>query len=155
MTRNSKLILDFFESAWELTGSVRKGQIEWSESWFNNALADKPQVCVVNYDSPKLETFKNVGGSELFIRTAPSFLVCCGQFFKYGSPGTQQLENIEDMREHIAYLLVKHWPTNYGGSLSPLRLALPDDEGSRRWDYESTPRLVWEELIISATKDVA
>ena len=155
MTRNSKRLLDFLESAWELAAPVATANIEWSEAWFNNKLADKPQICVVDVDSPHLQTFKHVGGSELFIRTAPSFLVCCGQFFKYGAPGTQELENVEDMREHVAFLLVKHWPTNYGGSITPLRLALPDDEGTRRWDYNATPRLLWEELIVSATKDVA
>lgn len=83
------------------------------------------------------------------------FLINIWQKIPRGAPGTQEAQNCEDMRREVARILREGLTLgDWGGSISPLRIALPLDDGTPRHEMDREPRILRYELTVVATRDM-
>jgi len=147
------LLSTYIQGEWGLASPVGLTDIFWSTEWFNTKKITYPQITVTDFVSPIFERYKPAAGS-LDMRHRDLFLINIWQRIRRGSSGTQEKENVEDMRREVGRILREGLTkNNWGGSLSPLRLALPLDDGIPRHQTDVEPRILRYELTLVATRD--
>jgi len=92
-------------------------------------------------------------GGTLAIRHRDQYVVNAWSRIIAGGVGTQELQNVNDMRLEIANVFRRGQADSYGGSLSPFGVVLPLDAGVPRHEFDKTPRLLRYELTLVATRD--
>lgn len=146
-------LLEFLKADWALSAPLGTANIYWSEEWFNSRKIEYPQITVTPISSPIAERFSHAGTLRTF-RHHDTYAVNLWHKVKRGGPGTAEVDKIEDMRREVARVFADGHRTNWGGSLSPLRICLPIDDGVPRHELETEPRILRYELTLVATRDI-
>lgn len=145
-------LLEFLKIDWSLSAPLGTANIHWSEEWFNSKKIEYPQITVTPITSPITERFSHAGTLNIF-RSHDTYVVNVWHKVKVGGPGTAEVENVEDMRREVRRVFADGHRTNWGGSLSPLRICLPVNDGVARHELDVEPRILRYELTLVATRD--
>lgn len=91
------------------------------------------------------------------MRAAPVYAINIGYFIPAGdSMGTAKALSVQNMQREIARILREGlgFTPKYGGSLTPIRVAIPDGFGRKLNEMDRTPRLLRTELLVRCTEDM-
>lgn len=149
----NKKILDYLESEWSLASPLDSSEIYWSEEWFNTRKHEYPQISVSPLSTVIRERFKNQPG-DLELRHHSNWLVNVWRRVPRGSPGTREVDQVEDMRQEVVGIFKNGFDSGYGGSLTPIRMIIPLDDGVARHEVNVQPRTLRYEITCIATRDV-
>lgn len=150
---NSEEILDYLQVTWSIADPA-VGDVLWTHEWFDWKDHRSPQIVVSPMWAYRQETW-NTGGSY-DMRAAPAYAINMGYFIPVGSPGTAEAQSLENMQREIARIFREGlgFTPKYGGSLTNLRIAIPDGFGRKLNEMDKTPRLVRTELLLRCTEDM-
>jgi len=140
----------YLQARWGLGAPVAAANITWSEDWWNPDFPDRPQISISDVASPRLEAY-NTGGSVTY-KYRPVYYVNCWQQVARGGPGTQEMANVQAMRQEVARVFRTGKVLGWGGSL-PFGVALPLDAGTPLHDRTVTPRVLRYQLTLVTTLD--
>lgn len=145
--------LEYFQVTWNIA-SPAAADIRWSHEWFDWKDVRTPQVVVSPMWSYRQETWTSNGSFDM--RANSVFAANIGCFVPVGSPGTVEAQYLENMKKEIARILREGlgFTPKYGGSLTPIRTAIPDGHGRKLNEMDRTPRLLRTELLIRCTEDM-
>ena len=156
MTTAGSLIA-YMQNEWTPTVPT-VAQIDWNEDWFDTKKILIAQIIVRDGLTQELHSHRDSGGT-LKMRLRRQFTVNLGHFIKTGAPGTLELTRVENMRREIRRIFVegiKVDPANhYGGSLLPVRIALPRPYDLPLHESDVQPKLLRYQMTLDCTEDIA
>lgn len=146
-------LLTYIQGEWTET-TPTAAQVKWNEDWFDTKELMYPQVIVKGGWNIQHEYYKTSGSTDM--RIAPRYLVNVGHFVKTGSPGTLELTRTENMVREIRRIMLEglNITPQYGGSLGPLRIAVPRGSDTPLHDSRVEPALLRYEMTLECTEDV-
>lgn len=144
-------LLNYLQAAWGLSSPLGTADLIFNEGWFNPHYPYTPQVTVTPFGAPAAEK-KGTGGSvTIFYR--PEWAVNVWVQIPVGSSGTAETSYAESMRKEVARVFRAGAPT-WGGSISPLLLAIPKSDGIPHHEIDKTPRcLRWEIRLVGVKQN--
>ena len=150
---SSQDFLDYLEVNWNISDPAAS-DILWTQEWFDWKNVRTAQVVVSPMWSYRQETW-NTGGS-FDMRAASVFAINLGYFIPSGAVGTARAQSVENMKKEVVRIIKEGMSMSpkFGGSLSPLRIAIPDGHGRRLNEMDRTPRLLRTELLMRCTEDM-
>lgn len=150
---NSQELLDYLQATWNIADPAVT-DILWTQEWFDWKDPRSPQIVASPMWSYRQESW-NTGGSY-DMRAAPVYALNIGYFIPVGSSGTAEAQSVENMTREIARIFREGlgFTPKYGGSLSKLRIAVPDGHGRKLNEMDRTPRLLRTELLLRCTEDM-
>lgn len=150
---SAKDILDYIEADWNIANPAA-ADILFSHEWFDWKNQRSAQLVCSPMWSYRQETW-NTGGSY-DMRAASVFAINVGYFIPVGAPGTANAQWIENMKKEVVRIIKEGMSDSpkFGGSLSPLRIAIPDGHGRRLNEMDRTPRLLRTEILLRCTEDM-
>lgn len=151
MTTLAGSLVTYLQAAWSLSSPLGTANITFSEGWFNSLFPYTPQVSITDLASPAAQKFGTGGSVTVFYR--PGFVANVWVQVPAGSSGTAEVQNASDMRREVARVFRVGLNSNYGGSLSPLKLVLPESDGVPRHELDKAPRCLRYELQLVAVKE--
>ena len=155
---NQGTLLAYIKQAWTETSPIGTADIHWSEEWYDTAKAEYPQLTVSPLTEPKLQRFRSGADMKLLMR--PLWNVNVWYRVPTGSDGTLQLDAVERMRKEACRVFLAGFnanlgTANYGGSLSPFGVVLPQDKGRSLNEDKYEPRILRFEVTLVATEHFA
>jgi hypothetical protein len=150
---SSQDFLDYFQVEWNIADPA-VADVVWTQEWFEWKNQRAAQVVVSPMWSNRLETW-NTGGS-FDMRASSVFAVNIGYFIPRGAIGTARAQTVENMKKEIVRIVKEGMSMSpkFGGSLSPLRIGIPDGHGRRLNEMDRTPRLLRTEILIRCNEDM-
>ena len=149
-------LLAYMQNEWAITVPT-SAQIRWNEDWFDTKDMLYPQVIVRDGMTSELHSHRDSGGT-LKMRLRRQFTVNVGHFIKSGAPGTLELTRVENIRREVRRIFthgIKIDPADhYGGSLLPIRIALPRPYDLPLHESDVHPKLVRYQMTLDCTEDI-
>ena len=145
--------LNYLKAEWNIANPA-SADILWTHEWFDWKNIRTSQVVVSPMWSYRQETWTSNGSFDM--RANSVFAANIGCFVPVGSPGTVEAQYVENMKKEIVKIirLGLGYSPKYGGSLSPLRVAIPDGHGRKLNEMDRTPRMIRTELLFRCTEDM-
>ena len=153
MTTSCGSLLAFIKNEWALAAPVAKTDISWGTYWFNARKMEYPQITISDLAAPVFERYRS-GSVDLDFRTRPTYRLNVWNRVPVGAPGTQQNQNVDDMRREVARILKHGIDTDFGGSLGDLHFAIPRDFGTPLHELEIEPKFLRYEMTLVGTRDL-
>jgi hypothetical protein len=138
-------LLNYCQTQWNIS-APGSASIIWSDGWFNPLFPYLPQITFSDLSNPEAQIF-GTGGSQTFMYR-PRFAVNVWNQIPVGANGTAEVQATENMRKEVARIFRTGVGGTYGGSLSPLMLCLPENQGVPRHETDKTPRVLRYELVL-------
>ncbi len=138
-------LLAYCQNQWSIS-SPTAANIVWSDNWFNPLFPYSPQLSFTDLASPIGQMFGSSGTQTIMYR--PRFVVNVWNQIPAGSSGTAEAQAAENMRKEVARIFRAGMNGTYGGSLSPLMVCLPENQGIPRHEVDKTPRVLRFELTL-------
>lgn len=150
---SSQDILAYLEQEWNIADPI-KTSILFTHEWFDWKDPRKFQLIVSPMWSNRQETW-NTGGSYP-MRARSVFAVNMGYLIPRGAVGTAEAQTVEYAKREVAQIMRigLGFTPKYGGSLSPIRVAIPDGFGRKLNEMDRTPRMLRTELLLRCTEDM-
>jgi hypothetical protein len=151
---SSQDFLDYLQVQWNIADPA-VADIHWTQEWFDWKNQRAAQIVVSPMWSFRQETW-NTGGS-FDMRANSVFAINIGYFIPRGAVGTVRAQSVENMKKEVVRIIkegMSMGTNKFGGSLAPLRIAIPDGHGRRLNELDRTPRLLRTELLMRCTEDM-
>ncbi len=150
---SSQDILDYFEAAWNITDPA-VADVLFTQEWFDWKDQRTFQLVVSPMWSNRQASWNTAGSYPM--RASSVFAVNLAYMIPRGAVGTAAAQTIENAKKEVTQImrLGLGYSPKYGGSLGPIRVAIPDGFGKKLNEMDRTPRLLRTEILLRCTEDM-
>ena len=146
-------ILNYLQVEWNIADPA-VADILFSHEWFDWKDQRHFQLVVSPLWSTRQQTWNTAGSYPM--RANNVFAVDIAYMIPRGAIGTLEAQTVENARKEIAQImrLGLGYSPKYGGSLSPIRVAIPDGFGKKLNEMDRTPRILRTQILLRCTEDM-
>ncbi len=139
-------LMDYTKAVWTET-SPGTSTLIFAEGWFNPLFPYSPQITFSDLVSPVQKKY-GTGGTTTIIYKKRFLVNAWMQLTPGDTVGTLESLYVNNMRKEVSRIFRTGIANNYGGSLSPLKVCMPENEGTPKHTVDKAPLILRYELTL-------